>query len=220
MRPDGLANGGRAVAVVIVALFATVFGFEVSRPVRAEPPQVSVGPDGTRIRVVSAPLADVIDALAIAAGFKVTYESARPGTMLFNVEIESPNVAQALARLLEGQSLNHGAAFDVTRTRVTSLLIMGPPPRQGTALSPGSAARPQTLPTRPPQRDQPPADGADGEVEEAQEAQEEPRPTPPPTPLPTPSLTQSPFAPRPNFPRPFSPRPVGAPPPPTPSPSP
>lgn len=214
MRPHGLGTGRHLIALV---LLTTALGFGASRSVHADPPQVTVGPAGTRIRIVSATLAEVIDALARAAGFKVTYESSRPGAMLFNVDIDAPNVAQALARVLDGQSLNHGVVFDVTGASVTSLLIMGTPPRSGASAPPPSAARPQALPTPPPQRDQPPPEGAQGETTDPVN---EPQPTPAPTPLPTPGLTQSPFRPRPNFPRPFSPQPFGPPPSPSASPGP
>ena len=220
MRPDGLGGGRR---LVVLILLSTTFGFGASRSGHADPPQVLLGPAGTRIRIVSASLAEVIDALARAAGFKVTYESSRPGAMLFNVDIDAPNVAQALARVLEGQNLNHGVVFDITGASVTSLLIMGTPPRSGASPPPASASRPQTLPTPPPQRDQSSPEGApEGAPEEATDPANEPQPAPAPTPLPTPGLTQSPFRPRPTFPRPFSPQPFGPPPPsasPSPSPS-
>lgn len=205
--------------MVAMVTIAAMVGFGPPRAVQAAPPQVTVDLTGTRIRIVSATLAEVIDSLARAAGFKVTYESSRPGAMLFNVDIEAPNVAQALARVLEGQNLNHGVVFDITGATVTSLLIMGTPPRSGASPPPASAGRPHAFPTPPPQaqRDQPLPEGAQGEMPEAAD---EPQPTPAPTPLPTPGLTQSPFRPRPNFPRPFSPQPFGPPPSPSASPSP
>lgn len=214
MRPHGLGRVRHRVAVVLVAV---AVGSGTVGSVRADPPQVTIDAAGTRIRIVSATLADVIDALARTAGFRVTYESSRPNAMLFNVDIDAPNVAQALARVLEGQNLNHGVVFDVTGASVTSLLIMGTPPRSGAPPTASSPARPQALPSPPPQRDQPSPEGAQGETVEATE---EPQPTPAPTPLPTPALTQSPFRPRPTFPRPFSPQPFGPPPSPSASPSP
>ena len=56
--------------------------------------------------MTSATLAETIDALARAAGFKVTYDGARPSAMLFNAEIDTPTVAQTLFRLIDGQNLN------------------------------------------------------------------------------------------------------------------
>ena len=76
MGPDGLVNGKRGVARVLVAMMV---GVCAAPPARADPPQVIVDAMGARIRIVSATLAEVIDALARVAGFRVTYESSRPG---------------------------------------------------------------------------------------------------------------------------------------------
>ncbi len=205
-------------------LLTAALAFGATRFGQAEPPQVTVGPAGTHIRIVSAPLSEVIDALARAGGFRVTYQAARPNAMLFNVEIEAPTVGEALLRLLEGQSLNYGVVFDVTGASVTSLLVLAPASAslisRATSGNPISTPPPQTLPTprRAPRRD-----AASPEVEpEIEEPEPEPEPSPaatptPATPLPTPPLRRlSPFAPRSPFATPL-PSPPAAP---SPSPSP
>jgi len=222
MRPDGLGSGRRLVALI---LLTAALGFGPSRPGHADPPQVTVGPAGTRIRIVSAPLSEVIDALARAGGFRVTYQGARPTAMLFNAEIEARTVGEALLRLLEGQSLNYGVVFDVTGASVTSLLVLAPASASGTSQATSGnliSPPPQTLPTprRAPRRDAPSPE-VEPEIGEP-EPEPEPEPSPvatpaPATPLPTPPLRRlSPFAPRSPFATP-APTPPAAP---SPSPSP
>jgi hypothetical protein len=183
-----------------------------SRALAATPPVVTVTPAGTRIKVVSASLSETIDALARAAGFKVTYEGARPAAMLFNAEIDTPTVAQSLVRLLDGQNLNYGVVFDLSGRKVTSLLVLGvvsrsPAPPAG----PGGVPRPQMFTTPRGSRNEPvPVD--DDPIEDA-----EPEATPAPSAAsPTPRAPGapypvSPFAPRPPFGSPFAPRPAPSP---------
>ncbi len=180
--------------------------------VRAATPVVSVTAAGARIQVASATLAETIDAFARAAGFKVTYDGARPSAMLFNAEVDTPTVAQTLSRLLEGQNLNYGIVFDLTGTKVTTLMIFGMAPRSGGSSGGASTpTRPQPFATpRNPRATLPPVD--DDPVEEvAQDATPEATPTPAPTPsVPPPGgnpSTPSPFAPRP-FGRPLVPPPT------------
>lgn len=185
---------------------------------QAAAPVVTVTPTGARVQVSSATLAETIDALARVAGFKVTYDGARPSAMLFNAEIDTPTVAHTLHRLLDGQNLNYGVVFDLSGTKVTALMIFGTASKTSGSAGGGSTpARPQPFATpRNPRATLPPVD--DDPVEEAQ-----PEPTPEPTPTPTPAATpqagpplQPPFGPRP-FGRPLVPPPT---PPPTPAPSP
>jgi len=181
---------------------------------------VTVGPAGTKIKVTQASLTEAIDALAHAAGFKVTYDGAHPNAMLYNAEIDTPTVAGTLFRLIDGQNLNYAVMFDKTGKKVTSLMVLGIPPK--TSGAPGAAitgGRPQgfTPPTRI--RTDTPV------VEDDPVAPAEPEPTPTPSPTPkdpssgTPAgpgpFPPSPFGPRPPYGVPFGPRPAPSP---TPSP--
>lgn len=185
--------------------------------VLAAPPVVTVGAAGAKITVTSATLTEAIDALARAAGFKVTYEGARPSVMLHNAEIDTPTVAQTLFRLIDGQNLNYAVRFDLSGKKVSSLMVLGIQAKTGGAPgSPAGVARPQAFtPPRGSRRDM--------NVVDDDPVEPEPEATPEPTPEPTPVIPQrggpglpvppSPFAPRPPFGGPFGPRP-------TPSPSP
>lgn len=204
-------------------LLTTALAFGTTRSGHADPPQITVGPEGARIRIVSASLSEAIDALARAGGFRVIYQGARPTAMLFNAEIDARTVGEALLRLLEGQSLNYGVVFDVTGTSVTSLLVLAPASGAGSAQAPfgNSAPPPQSLPTprRAPRRDSPmpEVEPEIGEPEPEPEPEPSPVATPTSTPSPTPPpLRLSPFAPRSPFPPPLP----TAPPPPAPTPSP
>ncbi len=197
--------------------FVTAAGLvPLTGTVRAAAPVVTITPTGARVQVSSATLAETIDALARVAGFKVTYDGARPSAMLFNAEVDTPTVAHTLNRLLEGQNLNYGIVFDLTGTKVTALMIFGTASKtSGSAGGGSTTARPQPFATpRNPRATLPPVD--DDPVEEVQ-ADTTPEPTPTPTP--------SPVAPQqgatPNMPSPFAPRPFGRPlvPPPTPPPA-
>lgn len=177
----------------------------------AAAPIVTITATSARIQITAATLSDTIDTFARAAGFKVTYEGARPSAMLFNAEIDTPNVAQTLNRLLDGQNLNYGVVLDLSGTRVTSLMIFGPAPRAGfgsTAGRPQSFATPRNTRTTPAPIDDEPVEEPVAE------------PSPEPTPSPSPGATStrpSPFGPRPPFGRPFGAVPT---PPPAPAPSP
>lgn len=203
-------------AFVTVASLAPLTG-----TVRAATPVVTITPTGARIRVSSATLAETIDALARVAGFKVSYDGARPSAMLFNAEVDTPTVAHTLNRLLEGQNLNYGIVFDLTGTKVTALMIFGTASNTSGSTGASTPTRPQLFATpRNPRATMPPVD--DDPVEEVQ-ADATPEPTPTPTPAATPQAgppLQPPFGPRP-FGRPLVPPPT--PPPaaaPTPSPLP
>ncbi len=201
------------IAVLLAALVAP----PLHRPVQAAPPVVTLGPGGARIVVASASLGEAIDALARAAGFKVTYEGARPGAMLYNAEIDTPSVAQTLFRLIDGQNLNYAVMFDLSGRNVASLMVYGAPPKaSGSAATSPAVARPQPFtPPRGPRTEVPAVD--DDAVES------EPEPTPAPSPSPTPFIPArgpggqgspfppSPFAPRPPFGSPFGPRPSPSP---------
>lgn len=189
--------------------------------VRAAQPVVVSNASVTKITLTSASLAQTIDALARSADFKVTYEGPRPTAMLFNAEIDTPSVAETLARLLDGQNLNYGIVFDLTGKKVTLLMILGSAAKTGAATATGTTpARPQPFAApRSPRNDLPPVD------DDPAEATVEPEPAPAPTPTPVASPTVparggpvSPFQP----PSPFAPRPFGVPPgmPPRPSPTP
>ena len=188
---------------------------------QAAPPVVTLSPTGAKIKVTQASLTEAIDALARAAGFKVTYEGARPNAILFNTEIDTPSVAQTLFRLIDGQNLNYAAKFDLTGKKVTSLMVLGTQSKAaGTTGSPAGATRPQPFaPPRTPRNDLPAVD--DDPVEAA-----EPEATAPSLPTPVPSSASpprngpggqatpnppSPFAPRPPFGGPFGPRPAPSP---------
>lgn len=175
---------------------------------RAGAPVVTIGTSGAKIQVASASLVDIIDALARAAGFKVTYEGSRPTTMLYNAEIDTPTVPQTLSRLLDGQNLNYGVVFDLSGRRVTRLMILGFAPRAGaTSAATSTSARPQPFATPRTSRDTLPP--VDDEPEESSEL--EPPPVPEPTPAP-PGLPRGPASPASPLPSsPFAPRPYGAP---------
>ena len=202
MRSRGLVRRGLpgffalGVASMVVA--------PLGRSVQAGPPLVTLNATGAKIVVTQASLSDAIDALARAAGFKVTYEGARPTAMLYNAEIDTPTVAETLFRLIDGQNLNYAVMFDLTGKKVTSLMVLGVPPKTGGSLgTPPVGARPQPFtPPRGPRSEVPVID--DDPVEP------EPQPTPVPSPVPSPPVPvrgpgspTSPFPPSPFAPRPF-----------------
>ena len=200
----------------LIALGVAAMGAApVPASVQAAPPLVTLNATGARIVVTRASLAEAIDALARAAGFKVTYEGARPTAMLYNAEIDTPTVAQTLFRLIDGQNLNYAVTFDLTGKRVTLLMVLGAQPKTGgPAGAPAGATRPQPFtPPRGPRTDVPVVD--DDPVEP------EPEPTPTPAPSPPVPVRGVPGAPASPFPpSPFAPRPFGSPFGPRPSPSP
>jgi hypothetical protein len=182
--------------------------------VLAAPPVVTVGASGAKIKVTQASLSEAIDALARAAGFKVTYEGARPNVMLYNAEIDTPTVAGTLFRLIDGQNLNYAVRFDLSGKKVTSLLVLGPLPKTGGAPgSPAALTRPQ--PFTPPRGSRSDSPVVDDEPDEP-----EPEATPQPTPVPTPPAPPRGGQAGPFPPSPFAPRPLGSPFGPRPSPSP
>ena len=200
------ANIGRRrrwVAVVGAILMA----FPSANEVRAQLPSVDLTGGRARVRIKASQLSDAIDALGRAAGFKVTYDGARPSAMIYNAEIDTASVPQTLFRLLEGQNVNYGVVFDKSGRRVTSLLIVGVAAKSaGGSVSGGSPVRPQGFqPPRAPRAELPPVDD-----EPVLETAPEPEPTPEASPSPTPvqgprAFPQSPFGPRPpgfNPPRP------------------
>jgi hypothetical protein len=209
MRSRGLVRRG------LPGLIALGVAAQAQASAQAAPPLVTLGATGAKIVVTQAPLAEAIDALARAAGFKVTYEGARPTAMLYNAEIDTPTVAQTLFRLIDGQNLNYAVTFDLTGKRVTLLMVLGAQLKTGGAPGgPTGGARPQPFtPPRGPRTDVPVVDDDPDEAE--------PEPTPTPTPVPSPPLPArggpgvSPFPPS-----PFGPRPFGSPLGPRPSPSP
>lgn len=196
-------------------MLVTLLSLAIAAP--AASPVVTITATSARIQVAAATLSETIDALSRAASFKVTYEGPRPSTMLFNAEIDTPNVVQTLNRLLEGQNLNYGVVLDLSGTKVTSLMIFGPALRAGGGSGSGpGAGRAQSFAT-PRNTRAAPAPMEDDPVEEPVP---EPSPEPAPSPTPVGSTTRpSPFGPRPPFGRPFGafPTPAQAP---APSPSP
>lgn len=215
-----LRSASRILAIAVACLV-----FLCPSGVRAQTPTVTIGPSGVKVRVESAPLGDVIDALSLAAGFRVTYAGARPTAMLYNTEIETPTVAETLARVLAGQDVNYGAVFDLSGRNVTTLMMLGPAtPTGGPSAPSGRApARPFSPPSNP-RNDLPPVDDDPAEMEDSfkEPATPEPSPTlepPPASPetdeVKTVPLPPSPFSPRPLVISPFAPRPT---PPPAPSP--
>lgn len=221
MRSRGLVRRGLP-GLVGMGLFAMTLPLNGSA--QAGPPVVTVSPTGAKIKVTQASLAEAIDALAKAAGFKVTYEGARPNAVLFNTEIDTPSVAQTLFRLIDGQNLNYAAKFDLTGKNVTALMVLGTQSKAaGTTGAPAGASRPQPFaPPRAPRNDLPVVD--DDPVEAEPEPTAQPLPTPAPASASPPRngpggqatpYPPSPFAPRPPFGSPFGPRSA-----PSPSPSP
>lgn len=216
---------GRCRLLGLVAIGALSVSWSLRDSVRAAAPIVAISPTGVRVLVVSASLSETIDALSRVAGFKVTYEGARPNAMLFNAEIDTPSVAETLFRLLDGQNLNYGVVFDLSGKRVTSLLILGVVRKTSGAADAGPASRPQPFaPPRTPRSDPPlldddPEEQALPPEPTAPEPSASASPSPPGTPQgqgqgsQAPPLLRPPFAPRPLVTSPFGPRP-------TPSPSP
>lgn len=199
-----------------LTVFVTLLSLEGS--VGAAPPVVSVTAKGARIQIQAATVAECIDALSRAAGFKVTYEGGRPMTMLFNAEIDTPSVAQTLDRLLDGQNLNFGIVFDLTGAKVTTLAIYGAPQKTAGSSSGSAASGGRPQPFAPPRNtrtapvDEPPVE------EPPQEPTPEPIPSPTPATSPVASPIQpSPFGPRQPFGRPLG-VPIATPPPPKPTP--
>lgn len=220
----------RLLTLAVISVAASSLPLRAS--VRAAAPVVTLSATGAKILVASAPLSEAIDALARAAGFKVTYEGPRPSAMLFNAEIETPSVAQTLFRLIEGQNLNYAVMFDLSGKKVTSLMVLGTQSKPGaTPTAPAGPSRPQ--PFTPPRTSR-----GDMNVVDDDPVETEPEPTPQPTPAPAPApatpqrtppgpYPPSPFAPRALYANPFgttptpAPSPVASPapsPPPSPSP--
>lgn len=212
MRSRGLLRRGLLPALGLAAMVGPLHG-----SVLAAPPVVTVGAAGAKIKVTQASLSEAIDALARAAGFKVTYEGVRPSAMLYNAEIDTPTVAQTLFRLIDGQNLNYAVLFDLSGKKVTSLMVLGVQQKPGGAQgSPAALARPQ--PFTPPR-----ATRSDLPVVDDEPADAEPEATPQPTPAPATAVPAraAPGAQSPPFPpSPFAPRPLGSPFGPRPSPSP
>jgi hypothetical protein len=227
MSLSGPSSRGFPVPLTLLGLMALL---PLCGSVRAAPPMVSISPGSVRIQVTSASLAEAVDALSRAAGFKVTYEGPRPMGMIFNVEINSPSVAETLFRLLDGQNVNYGVVFDLTGRQVASLMVLGPAAKHGgvttTPASSGAAPR-QFAPPRNPRNDLPLVDDDPEEEAEAEpeppaavpEATASPSPDPAGSPDPADRRTvpqpPSPFSPRPLVVSPFAPRAT-----PSPSPSP
>ena len=206
---------------IVAAISAVALLSPHRRSVQAAAPTITITATSARIQITSASLAETIDALARAGAFKVAYDGPRPTAMLFNAEVETPSVAQTLFRLLEGQNLNYAVLFDLSGTKVTSLMILGAAPKSGGSTgTAGTASRPQPFATPRMQRnDLPPVDDDINETPEAPPVEASPSPAPTVVPrgpagpgaAPTPL---SPFGPRP-FGGPFGPRPQPSP---TPSP--
>lgn len=214
--------------------FAFALMLPMAGSVRADLPLVTLGPDSVKIQAAAASLTEIIDALARAASFQVSYEGPRPSAMLFNAEIESPSIPRALFRLLDGQNLNFAVVLDPSGGKVASVMILGVAPKGRVAATSGSTnPEPQAFPT--PLRSRRPARGnpapVEEEVPENEETveQEEPagraepaEPTAPPPAVPADvgmPAPPSPFAPRSPFGSPFGP-PFGPRPLPSPKPSP
>lgn len=204
---------GRRASALLTLVIACGF---LSGRARAADPIVSVGPSGAKVRIVSASLAEALNALARAAGFEVKYEGTPPAAMLFNLEIDAASVPEALLRLLAGQSLNYGLALDSTGKRVSSLLIGTPAPRTGAPGNPSVPPPPGVAP-RPfgnPRNSRAVPIVEENAIEDEAAPEEEPSPTPSPTPAPVPTPPgirpgqQFPPAMRPPFGQPFGPRPT------------
>ena len=218
MRSRGLVRRGFPLLLALGAAVTRAPSLQGS--VHAAPPVVTVGAAGAKMQITQASLSEAIDALSRAAGFRVTYDGARPTTMLFNAEIDTPTVAQTLFRLIVGQNLNYAMTFDLSGKKVTSLMVLGLKPRTSAAAGPpGATARPQPFtPPRGSRSDVPVLD------DDPVEPEAEPEPTPQPTGAPTPAvparsgpagqatpLPPPPFTPRTLFGSPFAPRPSPSP---------
>jgi hypothetical protein len=191
----------QAVAIGLLGMLA----LSVRTFAQGSAPVVTIGPGLARVEITAASLADVIDALARAGSFKVSYEGPRPTAMLYKTEIDTPSVSRTLFRLLEGQNLNYGLVMDPTGRQVTTLIILGLASRTAAAPNSGSSGgRPQPFATPRPNRN--PALDVPPEV-----AQDEPPGVPEPTPTPTPveirPVAPPSMGPRMPFGRPFGPRP-------------
>jgi hypothetical protein len=213
---QGVLTGRVKSGVLAIAVCLSVL--PLHRSARAAQPVVTLDPTGVRVTITAAPLSEAIDALARAAGFKVTYDGPRPTAMLFNTEIRTPTVAETLFRLLDGQNFNYGVVFDRTGKKVSLLMMVGPASKKASVPSAAPAA-PNSRRFAPPEipRNEPPL--LDEEPVEAEAPEPEPtapepgssEPPPqtegqapvggPPVPLPP-----SPFVPRPLVVSPFAPR--------------
>jgi len=209
----------------LLALSAAWASFQTGGSVRAQAPSVTVTPNSVRVQVASAPLAEVIDALSRAAGFKVSYSGPRPTAVLFKTEIETPTVAEALLRLLGGENLNYGVVFDLSGRNVTTLMMLGPAAKSAAGTSGSSVPRPFSSPVNP-RNEPPPADEEPSAPVEPEAADPGPEPPAPEATEPARSevgtvpMPPSPFAPRPLVISPFSRPTPSPPPPPAPSPTP
>lgn len=213
-------RSGPGVRIGLISSLLLVLAPE--QPVRAAPPSVSLSPGSVKIQVTASSVAEAIDALSRATGFKVTYEGPRPVGMIFNAEITTPSVAETLFRLLEGQNLNYGVVFDLSGTRVTSLMVLGPASKKAGIAAPASSSSGSRAfaPPRNPRNDLPPVDDDPAEEAEPEAAPAAPEPTPAISPSPSPEgstanrtvpVPPSPFTPRPLVVSPFAPRPTPSP---------
>ncbi len=197
MKPGRLRGRGRLGLIAIGTCFLVVRG---DHPVIAGPPEVTIGAEGVKVRSASSSLTETIDALARAGKLKVSYSGARPSAMLYDLDIESPSISQALFRVLDGQNVDYGVVFDASGQTIASLVILGTPAKAGGG-NPAARSQPAAAPL-------PPVDD-DPAVNEEVPATPEPEPEPPPPPAATPARQPppvSPFAPRPLVVSPCGPR--------------
>jgi hypothetical protein len=184
--------------------------------------QVDVRTQGGRVelRVVAAPIQDILDRLSRQTGMKVVYEGVPPRQVV-TATLQDRTPAEAVLGVLEGLNLNYALILDASGTRVVTLLVTGaagsvaaPPPTAGPVLSQAPPAAPPVPRFQPPpqetqlEMEAEPAEGEEAPPVEGQEPQEgagDEKPGAPGAPapgvLPPPAnYPSSPFAPQPMFP--------------------
>jgi hypothetical protein len=146
----------------------------VARPLMAEVTITPTGDQHVSVRVVAAPLAEVLDQLARRTGMRVSYEGSQPRQPI-TLTVEDRTTVQAVMAVMEGQGLNFGLRMDASGTRVDRLLVLGLAP-----VTPGSASPSgSTHAGRPPSMQPLPTNGED-EPEDPTPEIDQPDPEPPP----------------------------------------
>lgn len=155
-------------------VWSTLVVLLLARPLAAEVTITPTGDQHVSVRVVAAPLAEVLDQLARRTGMRVTYEGSQPRQPI-TLTVEDRTAVQAVMAVMEGQGLNFGLRMDASGTRVDRLLVLGlAPSSAGSASSTSSAhaTRPQPMQTLP--------TGVEDEQEDPTPEIDQPDPEPPP----------------------------------------
>ena len=130
---------------------------------------MSVGDSAIDVRAKSAPISEVLDALAKRTGMKVVYEGAPPRQSV-TASLQRGSAAEIILALMEGQDLNYGLKMDPAGQRVETLIVSG-----GGAAGAASPAAASAVPA-PPRFDPPQPSYNEEEAFEAEEVPPPPQP--------------------------------------------